>query len=132
MSRVSGYWIAIAGIAGATGVAMGAFGAHGLKASLAPEMMAVYQTAVQYHIWHGLGIGLVAAFMERRVEARLLNWAAGLMAAGIVVFSGSLYLLAITGAHWWGMITPFGGVAFLGAWICVAVHGFRSAKAGGL
>lgn len=132
MSRVSGYWIAIAGIAGATGVAMGAFGAHGLKASLSPEMMAVYQTAVQYHIWHGLGIGLAAAFMERRVEARLLNWAAGLMLAGIVVFSGSLYALAMSGVRWLGVITPLGGVAFLAAWSCLAAHGFRSAATEGL
>ncbi|QJD29543.1 DUF423 domain-containing protein [Methylococcus geothermalis] len=118
-------WLVATGIAGFTGVAMGAFGAHGLKAVIAPEMLAVYQTGVQYHVWHALGLGLVTLLRRQAPPSRPLAWAAWLMLAGIVLFSGSLYLLAVSGIRWLGMITPFGGMAFLAAWACVSVHGWR-------
>lgn len=97
-------------------VGLGAFGAHGLKARLAPDLLAVYKTGVEYHFYHALGlmaVGLVAAQFPQSALVRGSGWA---MLAGIVVFSGSLYILSITGIRWLGAITPIGGVAFLVAW----------------
>lgn len=103
-----------------TGVGFGAFGAHGLKTLLSPQMMDVYKTAVTYQMWHALGLGLIAVFQQQSPDAKLLRWAGWLMFAGILLFSGSLYLLAILNLKWLGMITPIGGVAFLAAWFLVA------------
>lgn len=108
------------------GVALGAFGAHGLRKTLAPEMMAVYQTGVTYQLWHALGLGLIALLSSRARASKLLSWAGWLMFIGIVMFSGSLYLLAIMGVKWLGMVTPFGGVAWLLAWLLIAVYALKS------
>src|SRR5690606_38539315 len=94
------------------GVGAGAFGAHGLKRLISPDLLAVWQTAVLYQMVHGLGILAVAALGEKFGSA-LLSAAGALMFAGVVIFSGSLYVLAITGAKWLGAITPIGGVAFI-------------------
>lgn len=102
-------------------VALGAFGAHGLKARLGDAEMAIYRTAVDYHMWHALGLGLVGLLMERHPGSRCLRWAGGLMLGGIVVFSGSLYLLSVTGLRWLGMITPIGGLSFMAAWALTAL-----------
>jgi uncharacterized membrane protein YgdD (TMEM256/DUF423 family) len=103
------------------GVGMGAFGAHGLKATLSPEMLTVYQTGVTYQMWHALGL-IGIALMRRQVsESKLLNWAGYLMFFGIVLFSGSLYLLALLNLTWLGMITPIGGISFLIAWLLIAI-----------
>lgn len=110
------------------GVAFGAFGAHGLRAVLPPESKAIYQTAVDYQMWHALGIGLIALFARGQAGAALLHWAGWVMLAGIILFSGSLYLMSITGAKWLGMITPFGGLAFLSAWLMLAVYAVQSSK----
>jgi uncharacterized membrane protein YgdD (TMEM256/DUF423 family) len=118
----------LSAVCGLTGVAMGAFGAHGLKAILTPEMLAVYKTAVDYQMWHALGLGLIAIFRQQVPESALLKWAGWLMFVGIILFSGSLYLLAILNAKWLGMITPLGGVAFLSAWLCVIVFAYKSTK----
>jgi len=107
------------------GVAMGAFGAHGLKALLTPQMLAVYKTAVDYQMWHALGLGLIAMLRLHYPAARLLCWAGWLMFAGILLFSGSLYLLAILNAGWLGMITPFGGLCFLLAWLLLVLFAAR-------
>ncbi len=107
------------------GVGMGAFGAHGLKTVLSPEMLAVYKTGVLYQMWHALGLGLIAVFQQQTPQSKLLNWAGWLMLAGIVLFSCSLYLLAITELKWLGMITPFGGLAFLTAWLLVALYAYK-------
>ena len=118
----------LSAVCGLTGVAMGAFGAHGLKAILTPEMLAVYKTAVDYQMWHALGLGLIAVFRQQTPESALLKWAGWLMFGGILLFSGSLYLLAILNIKWLGMITPLGGIAFLAAWICVTIFAFKSTK----
>ena len=118
----------LSAVCGLTGVAMGAFGAHGLKAILTTEMLAVYKTAVDYQMWHALGLGLIAIFRQQAPESALLKWAGWLMFVGIILFSGSLYLLAILNAKWLGMITPLGGVAFLSAWLCVIVFAYKSTK----
>jgi len=109
-------FLAIGCIAALLAVALGAFGAHALKARIAPDLMTVYRTGVEYHFYHALGlilVGLAAAQLPDSVWLRGAGWA---MLAGILLFSGSLYLLALTGQRWLGAITPFGGLAFLTAW----------------
>lgn len=109
-------------------VAFGAFGAHGLKERLDPEKLAIYQTAVQYQFWHGLGLALVAVITRQYGECRLLTWSGRLMAAGVLIFSGSLYVLAMTGIRWLGAITPIGGICFLMGWLLLAIFGWRSSN----
>ena len=106
-------------------MAFGAFGAHGLKAIISPEMLVVYQTGVTYQMWHALGLILIALLQQQSPTAKLLTWAAYLMLMGIVLFSGSLYALAILDIKALGMITPFGGVCFLIAWLLVAVYAVK-------
>ena len=108
-----------AGVAGFLGVALGAFGAHALKTRLAPEMLVVFETGVRYQMYHVFAL-LAAAVAWARWPARTFAVAGGLFVAGIVVFSGSLYLLAFTGVRSLGAITPVGGLALLGGWLCLA------------
>jgi len=108
-------------------VAAGAFGAHALKTRIPPDMMAVYQTAVQYHFWHGLGLLAVGVLMAQRPDSSVLGVAAWLLVAGMLLFSGSLYALALTGVRGFGAVTPVGGVALLAAWAAVAWAAWRSA-----
>jgi uncharacterized membrane protein YgdD (TMEM256/DUF423 family) len=101
------------------GVALGAFGAHGLSAYLARyELANTFETAVRYHLIHALAIFIVAWAVDKWAGT-LPTWAGYLFVAGIVLFSGSLYLLVATRARWLGAITPLGGVAFLAAWLCL-------------
>ena len=109
-------------------VAMGAFGAHALKAVLTPEMLAVYKTAVTYQMWHALGLGFVAMLRQQNSGARLIKYAGWLMFAGIILFSGSLYLLSLLGVKWLGIITPIGGLCFLSAWLLVIIFSFKAFK----
>jgi len=111
-------------------VAMGAFGAHGLKAVLSPEMMTVYKTAVTYQMWHALGLALVAFLRAQYPEVKILKYAAWSMFFGVILFSGSLYILSITGIRWLGMITPIGGVCFLSAWLLIMIFSLKSFKEG--
>jgi uncharacterized membrane protein YgdD (TMEM256/DUF423 family) len=108
-----------------TAVAAGAFGAHALKARLAPDAMVVYHTAVQYHFWHGLGLLAVGLLLLHKPDSVPLAVAAWLFAAGIALFSGSLYALALTGVRSLGAVTPVGGVAFLGGWAALAWAAWR-------
>ena len=101
----------------ALGVMLGAFGAHGLKGRLTPEMMAVYQTAVTYHMWHGLGVLILAMLSLHFPASQHLITAGWLMLAGILLFSGSLYAVSLTGIKVLGAITPLGGLAFIAAWL---------------
>ena len=109
-----------ASVALAVAVALGAFGAHAFKARLAADSFAVYQTAVQYHFWHALGLLGAGILMVQWPTAQGLIWAAWLLIAGLLLFSGSLYLLALTGERWLGAVTPIGGIAFLAAWLLIA------------
>lgn len=106
-------------LAGFIGVALGAFGAHGLRGQLSPEMMAVFETGVRYQLFHGVAL-FAAAWGWGRWQHRVFGVAGALFAAGIVVFSGSLYLLALTGIRALGAVTPLGGLAFLAGWLCLA------------
>lgn len=108
-------------------VAFGAFGAHGLKQSLSAEMLTVYQTGVQYHFYHSLGliiVGLVLLHIPKSKSVLLSGW---LMLGGIVLFSASLYALSLTEIRALGAITPLGGIAFLSAWLLLA-YGVRKSK----
>ncbi len=113
-------------VAALLAVIFGAFGAHALKARVTPDLLAVFQTGVQYHFYHALGlilIGILAGTLAATGWTRAAGW---LMLAGIVIFSGSLYLLVLTGQRWLGMITPIGGVAFIAAWATLAVAVMKS------
>src|SRR3990172_6640536 len=120
MPATAKLFIAIGAVAGALGVVLGAFGAHALKARLSPELLAVYQTGVQYHLWHALGLVAIGVVAVHLPTSAPLKWAGWLMLAGIALFSGSLYVLAATGTRWLGAITPFGGAAFIAAWLAFA------------
>ncbi len=104
-------WAGVVGALGLlTGVALGAFAAHGLRTRISADMLAIFETGVRYQIIHSLLLVILGWMASARLP---FVWAAGCYTAGIVVFSGSLYLLALTGTRAWGAITPFGGVAFL-------------------
>lgn len=100
----------------AIAVALGAFGAHNLKAHISGDLMQTYKTGVEYHFYHALGLLLIGV-LSMSISSGLLNWSAILLFAGIVLFSGSLYILAITGIKWLGAITPLGGISFIAGWI---------------
>jgi uncharacterized membrane protein YgdD (TMEM256/DUF423 family) len=110
----------IGSVAGFLGVAAGAFGAHGLRSRLSPDMLAVFETAVRYQMYHVLALLFTAAVVGRVGDARLLTIAGWSFITGIVLFSGSLYALALTGITGLGAITPIGGLAFLIGWGCLA------------
>ncbi len=120
MPALSRLFLIIGTLACMAAVLLGAFGAHALRAKLTPDMLAVYQTGVQYHFWHALGLLAVALTLAHLPESELLKITGWLMLAGIAVFSGSLYLLAVTGTRWLGAITPIGGMAFILAWALFA------------
>lgn len=109
-------FLALGCIAALLAVVIGAFGAHALKARISPELLPAYKTGVEYHFYHALGIILVGLAAFHLPESAYLRGAGWTMLAGIVLFSGSLYLLSLTGVRWLGAITPFGGVAFIAAW----------------
>ena len=107
-------------------VAMGAFGAHALKKTLTPDLLAVYQTAVNYHVYHALGLLAVGVLALHLPETALLRWAGILLAVGVLAFSGSLYALSLSGIRGLGAITPFGGVALIAGWLLLAVAVVRT------
>jgi uncharacterized membrane protein YgdD (TMEM256/DUF423 family) len=107
-------------VAGFIGVAFGAFGAHGLRGRLSPDMLAVFETGVRYQMYHALAL-LLTAIVAGRVDSRAVAAAGWLFIAGIALFSGSLYVLSVTGVTAFGAITPIGGVALLAGWICLGV-----------
>jgi len=104
----------------ALAVVLGAFGAHALKARLTSEQLYVWHAAVQYHVYHALGLFVVAALCHLLQDAAMVRLAGWLMVLGIVVFSGSLYVLTLSGVRWLGAITPLGGVALIAAWLVLA------------
>lgn len=104
----------------ALAVIMGAFGAHGLKPHLGAEMMSVYKTAVEYHVYHAFGLILIGLIANNLASNNLALWAGACMMIGVLLFSGSLYLLSITGVRWLGAITPFGGISFILGWLLLA------------
>ncbi len=114
-----------AAIAGFAGVGLGAFAAHGLKGRLAPEMLAVFETAARYQMYHAFAL-VAAAWGWARWRRREFTMAGVLFIAGILLFSGSLYGLALSGPRWLGPVTPVGGLAFLVGWLALAVGALRA------
>jgi uncharacterized membrane protein YgdD (TMEM256/DUF423 family) len=124
-------WTAVGAWALALAVMIGAFGAHGLRGRLDDYSMNIYDRAVFYHFVHALGILMVAALAAAGVlSRRASHWVCGLLAAGIVLFSGSLYALALSGQRALGAVTPFGGVAFIAAWVVLAITAARPRTSG--
>lgn len=121
-------FLLLAALAGFSGVALGAFAAHGLKGQLSAEYLAVFQTGVHYQLVHALALFGVALLAER-LPGRLLKPAGTLFAVGILLFSGSLYALTLSGLGKLGMITPLGGVCFLAGWLCLALAALRAGRA---
>lgn len=103
----------------ALAVLLGAFGAHALKNSLSPEMLAVYKTGVEYQFYHALGL-LAIGLIGFHIKSKWIRWSGILLIAGILIFSGSLYALSISGIKILGAITPIGGLSFVAGWICLA------------
>jgi len=120
-------FITFASLSGCLAVGLGAFGAHALRDRLSADMLQVFQTGVSYHMYHALallGVGILLARFSTD-GSTWLTAAGWLFIAGAVLFSGSLYLLALTGTTWLGAITPLGGVAFLAGWLALAVGVWR-------
>jgi uncharacterized membrane protein YgdD (TMEM256/DUF423 family) len=113
-------FLVLAGINGFIAVSLGAFAAHGLKSMLGPDLLATFQTGVQYHMYHSLALLAVGILVLQFPAQTGLRIAGFLFLAGIVIFSGSLYVLALSGIRWLGAITPLGGVAFLAGWALLA------------
>jgi uncharacterized membrane protein YgdD (TMEM256/DUF423 family) len=118
MSEKKSTFIFLAAVFGFLAVAIGAFGAHGLEAHLSPENKQRYETAVQYHFYHTLALFLVGILVQHW-HSKWLNWSAYAFSLGIILFSGSLYIYAITSIKTFAMITPIGGLCFLIAWACL-------------
>lgn len=116
MAQIS---LLLGAILGFFAVLFGAFGAHGLRARISPEMLSVWKTATEYHFYHALAL-LLVGILARELRAGGLDTASTLFFAGVLLFSGSLYLMAITGIRWLGAITPIGGLLLLAGWACLA------------
>ncbi len=125
MNPIAKLFLSIGAISGALGVMLGAFGAHGLKNKLTAEMMAVYKTAVEYQFYHTLAL-LAVGLVAMHIPSRPLTTSGWLFTAGILIFSGSLYVLSISGIKWLGAITPIGGLCFIVGWVLLAVAAFKS------
>lgn len=117
-------FLMLAAFFGFTGVALGAFAAHGLKSRLTAEYLAIFHTGVTYQLVHTLAL-LGVALLATQVPGRLVTWAGASFAIGILLFSGSLYILTMTGISKLGIITPFGGLAFLIGWFCLGLAAWR-------
>ena len=117
-------FLALGSLSAGIAVAAGAFGAHALRDRLTPDMLAIFETAARYQMYHALAL-LAVAWMLGRWPGPWPVRAGWLFLAGTVLFSGSLYLLALTGVRWLGAITPMGGLAWLAGWICLAVGATR-------
>ncbi|AUG43715.1 MULTISPECIES: DUF423 domain-containing protein [Pseudomonas] len=117
-------FLMLAAFFGFTGVALGAFAAHGLKNRLSAEYLAIFHTGVTYQLVHTLAL-LGVALLATQIPGRLVTWAGASFAIGILLFSGSLYLLTLTGFSKLGIVTPFGGLAFLIGWLCLGLAAWR-------
>jgi len=118
------HFVILGSFLGALGVAAGAFGAHGLKVRVSPEMLAVFETGVRYHLIHALAL-LAVAWASTRWASAAIRGAGWLFVVGIVLFSGSLYVLCLTGVRALGAITPFGGAALIAGWLLLAWGAWR-------
>ena len=120
-------FITLASLSGMLAVAFGAFGAHALKGRLDDYAQGVFQTAVQYHFYHSLALLAVGVIAISYPQATLLRSSGWLFVVGIIIFSGSLYLLSLSGLRWLGAVTPLGGLAFIAGWGCLAAASWKLA-----
>jgi len=118
-------FVVLGGLNALLGVALGAFGAHGLKSRVIGALLTVWQTGVQYHLVHALGLVLIGILCQLMPEASLIRYAGWTILAGAVLFSGSLYVMVLTDLRMLGMVTPLGGVAFLTGWLLLAIAAWR-------
>lgn len=125
-ARAAGPWLVWCGLLGFLGVGAGAFGAHGLRGLLSERLLAVYQTAVLYHLIHALALGLVALLVLSGVGGAWPRRSGTCFVAGVIVFSGSLYLLSLTAVGWLGAITPIGGVLLSCGWLGLLMAGLKA------
>lgn len=114
-------FVVLAALSGAVAVALGAFGAHGLRRRLAAERLATFETGVRYQFYHVVGLLAAGWVSAQGPQVRLALAAGWLFVLGTVLFSGALYLLALSGRRWFGAIAPFGGVALIAGWLCLAL-----------
>ena len=117
-------FVALGAFSAFIAVAAGAFGAHGLRTRLAPDLLAVFEVAVRYQMYHALGL-FACAWAVGKWPGALASSAGWLFVAGTLVFSGSLDALRLSGVRWLGAITPLGGLAFLAGWVCLAIAALR-------
>lgn len=118
---MSSPWMLIGAIYGLLGVAAGAFGAHALRGRLSEDMLAVYRTAVEYQFWHALAL-LAVGLLARQAAGAWLTASGVAFTLGVLVFSGSLYVLTLSGIRVLGAVTPLGGLALIVGWACLIVH----------
>ncbi|QYJ96673.1 DUF423 domain-containing protein [Shewanella alkalitolerans] len=118
-------FLLLAALSGFLAVALGAFGAHGLKQVTTPEMIDIFNLGVEYQFYHTFVL-IAVAFSGHWLKSRLIDWAGYLFLLGIVMFSGSLYLYVLVGSKWTGPVTPMGGVCFLLGWLFIAVAVWRN------
>lgn len=118
--QVDRRWIALGAILAGVGIALGAFGAHALKSRVSSDLIAVYETGSRYHLYHAQGLMLLGLLAPYSTPAWIRRAGIGLT-LGIVLFSGSLYLMTVTGVRMLGAVTPFGGISFMAGWACLAV-----------
>lgn len=118
-------FITLASLSGMLAVVLGAFGAHALKSRIDDYALGVFETAVQYHFYHSFALLAVGVIALSQPQTTLLKTSGWLFVLGILVFSGSLYLLSLTGVRWLGAITPLGGLAFIGGWACLAAMSWK-------
>ncbi len=118
-------FITLASLSGMTAVMLGAFGAHALRERLDVYARGVFDTAVQYHFYHSLALLAVGLLAVSQPQTAMLKSSGWLFLIGIVIFSGSLYLLSVTGVRWLGAVTPLGGLAFIAGWACLAATGWK-------
>jgi uncharacterized membrane protein YgdD (TMEM256/DUF423 family) len=123
MDRV---FLIVGSLSGGLAVALGAFGAHGLRSRLAADALATFETGVRYQMYHALALLLVALIAARWSESSLPALAGWLFVAGTVLFSGSLYLLSLAGLRWMGAVAPLGGAAFILGWLALALAAWRT------
>jgi uncharacterized membrane protein YgdD (TMEM256/DUF423 family) len=121
------HFFLLGAISAGLGVALGAFGAHALRSRLTPDMLAVFETGVRYQMYHALALLIVGTAMARVAMPASVMLAGWLFVVGTLLFSGSLYVLAVTGTRWWGAVTPIGGVAFLAGWLLLILAAARAA-----
>jgi uncharacterized membrane protein YgdD (TMEM256/DUF423 family) len=126
---MSNVFIGLGALSAFISVAAGAFGAHALKHALDTDMLAVYHTAVDYQFFHSIGL-IIIGVLNKISPRNRLTLAAWTMLAGIILFSGSLYVLSATGIKWLGMITPIGGICFLAAWLVLVLSYLAGSKTG--